>query len=65
MHDQRNPRGSSPRNSSPASAQQDANVQRNLVGAGFFHRQGEFVLPIRAALRFERLESDSGYRGQR
>lgn len=30
---------------------------RDLVGVGLLHRQGIFVLPTRAALHFERLES--------
>ena len=103
MQNQRNPRGSSPRNSSLASAQQDVNIERallalvlaehptqltvaelareltgdctgfaerdaseravrDLVGVGLLHRQGAFVLPTRAALCFERLESDGGQR---
>ncbi len=101
MHDQRSPRGSSPRNSSLATHSQDAGTQRallafvlaehptqlttpevvrelaqdpgdfaerdaveravrDLVGAGLLHRQGAFVLPTRAALHFDRLESEPG-----
>jgi hypothetical protein len=29
---------------------------RDLVGAGLLHRQGVFVLPTRAALRFEQIQ---------
>jgi hypothetical protein len=31
---------------------------RELVGGGLLHRQGAFVLPTRAALYFDRLETD-------
>lgn len=31
---------------------------RDLVGAGLVHRQGELLLPSRAALRFDRLPID-------
>jgi hypothetical protein len=31
---------------------------RELVAVGLLHREGQFVMPTRAALYFERLESD-------
>lgn len=103
MRDQRNPRGSSPRNSPLVPAPQDAGVQRallvlvlveqptqltiselvrelssdlanfgerdaveravrDLVGVGLLRQQGIFVVPTRAALHFEWLES--GARGE-
>lgn len=38
-------------------AQRDAvdRAVRDLAGSGLLHRHGEFVLPTRAALRFDRL----------
>ena len=101
MHDQRSPRGSSPRNSSLSPDSQDAEAQRallafvlaehptqlttsevvrelvqdpgdfaerdavergvrDLVSVGLLHRHGAFVLPTRAALHFDRLESEPG-----
>ena len=43
-------------------AERDAikRVVRDLSGVGLLHRQGNFVLPSRAARYFERLESDPG-----
>jgi hypothetical protein len=45
-----------PEGAKPSDAMERA--VRELVGAGLLHRHGQFVMPTRAALYFERLEAN-------